>query len=732
MLPRIARQMNVSFKIAMTSVLVVVVFLFALSLLFAPPALAQNDVDADTFGVSALGDSETGLVLGREDIRVVIAKIIQVVFGLIGIIMLVIVVYAGWLMMTSGGSEEKMLKGRKYIINATIGLAIMLSAITITQFLINALANATGADVGGGQGSARGPDFENFVGSGALGRIVRDHYPERNQTDVARNTKISVTFNEPIDPASIIENTNNTCWAQDGTGPVSMDNPDNCARDGEGELIEYFGDCVARGENEPFDWAVLCDHLKQSSVIISPLDDQQAFVQGAALASYEGDEQDAFTFVFRPFEPIGDSIEPVSYRVRLTANVLKKDGETTAFINNRNSFYEWSFETGTTLDVSAPSVVSVYPTGQEQQPVAKNSLIQITFNEAIDPTSVVGKVSPDSFFTNLLVVNREQGNGRVTDTTISGRWQVSNGNKTVEFVPEGVCGQNSCGETIHCLPLTCEDEGEQCVNTMMVLSRTADLFGDEANPFSAIPLTGIVDMADNALDGDADEIADGKPSLANLHQITVANNDGEVNEIVADNFFWEFDYRNVRDIRAPYIRQVEPGLDQEDVDRVAPIEITFDQPMWQFSLNTIAVVEHPENPNIDELWHMVRTRQEGNRTIARVLHREFGVNDVDAYYFPTVPTSVKSLTQNCVYPGRGPTAPEGIKNTSPICQYDVDNNNVPLDDPENGANCTPVSFDSQTDTGCVQTTSQAEFGVTAPSIEECVTRLKRNDVSRIE
>ncbi len=62
-----------------------------------------------------------------------------IIFALtfLGIIFIIMIIYAGFLWMTSGGSEDKISKARKIIIRSIIGVAIILLAYAITIFVIN-------------------------------------------------------------------------------------------------------------------------------------------------------------------------------------------------------------------------------------------------------------------------------------------------------------------------------------------------------------------------------------------------------------------------------------------------------------------------------------------------------------------------------------------------------------------------------------------------------------------
>lgn len=73
----------------------------------------------------------------------IIGTIIASLLSLLGVVFLVLVIYGGFLWMTSGGNEIKVLKAKKTLIQATIGLIIIVSAYSITYFVLSALGSAT-------------------------------------------------------------------------------------------------------------------------------------------------------------------------------------------------------------------------------------------------------------------------------------------------------------------------------------------------------------------------------------------------------------------------------------------------------------------------------------------------------------------------------------------------------------------------------------------------------------
>lgn len=672
MLPR-TRTFNTKLQtVVMTFIFVTAVFV--LSAHFTQFVFAQeapSPAGEDIFGVQEL-DQEVQLT--GTDIRIIIGRIIRAVLGLLGIISLVLIIYGGFLIMTSGGNDQKVEEGKKFLINAAIGLAIILSALAIVQFILNALDRA----IRGGEGGEAGPRIriDSFEGSGGLGRIIKDHYPFRDETNVPRNVRIAITFAEPIDPASIIRDVN-------GNG--------------------IFGDCRQDGA---FDWREDCDHLisdaiklyVSTSTLLAALG-EDAFVSAAALASYDN-AGNATTFTFKPFEILGNNETPVWYTVHVSNRVKVKATDKGIFEGRSGTFYAWEFQTGTIIDDAPPHVTQVIPHAQGQ--VAKNSIIQVNFNEPMDPTTVQGIVGEGNPFINLVFQERQE--------RVSGEWKISNGYKTLEFLSDKPCGLNSCGEIMYCLPVACVDpNNQQCTEDYEILVRTSELLNPES--WEAVPFSGVVDMAGNALDGDNDLRRDGKPPMGGDFTVVRAA------EKRADNYFWDFAVRNHIDRSAPVITRITPRVDQENVGEDVPLQLTVNKPLWSQTLREIQLEEHPVPRDIDPLWFAARIdvkRDEAGNDFSEVtiLHRAFGPDDSALYYFPSIPSSVKSLNQNCFYPGKGPAARAGA---------DQCGGAVP---------CVPVTIDAGDDTGCA--IGNAGFDATRGTVKECVDALKNPNVSPLQ
>jgi len=129
---------------------IAVAFVFALGAMLMPQGVSAqlNAEQAKTaFGLAPV---ETGLgtTLGNKGLIETITGIIKIGLSLLGIIAVVIILAGGFKWMTAGGNEEKVGEARKMIISGVIGLAIIMSAFAIAQFVIGSLAQQTGAGAG--------------------------------------------------------------------------------------------------------------------------------------------------------------------------------------------------------------------------------------------------------------------------------------------------------------------------------------------------------------------------------------------------------------------------------------------------------------------------------------------------------------------------------------------------------------------------------------------------------
>ena len=162
-------------------------FLTAVFTWFVPHVLAQ----------ASLGLEFTqGSGLGTVDVKILIARIVRIILGFLGIIAVIINIYAGYLWMTSQGEEEKIEKAKKILLNGIIGLVIVLSSYLIVSYVINRFTEAT---IVGNEPVNNRNDYI-YNGEALGGGILENVFPEPGSNGVPRNVLIMVTFKEDIVP----------------------------------------------------------------------------------------------------------------------------------------------------------------------------------------------------------------------------------------------------------------------------------------------------------------------------------------------------------------------------------------------------------------------------------------------------------------------------------------------------------------------------------------------------
>lgn len=81
--------------------------------------------------------------LGQADLKETIGNLIKVFLGFLGIVAVIIVLMGGFKWMTASGNEDKVSDAKKMLIAGVIGLAIILSAYAITEFIVSSVLEAS-------------------------------------------------------------------------------------------------------------------------------------------------------------------------------------------------------------------------------------------------------------------------------------------------------------------------------------------------------------------------------------------------------------------------------------------------------------------------------------------------------------------------------------------------------------------------------------------------------------
>ncbi len=555
------------------------------------PLFAHAADDATAQVASAAG-------FGSASVFEIIGGVINVFLGLLGIVFLLLVLYAGFLWMTAGGDGKQVDKARAMLINATIGLVITLSAYAIAKFVVNWISQGTGT--GDGESSSNGTvSVERLSGSLGSGSL-RDHYPTRNATDVPRNARIIVTFKDAMNIESFI-----TGYDTQGTPTDTSDDTTATAIASENVSVYQTADGIETA-------------LIDVSVTFS---------------------DDLKTFVFDPATYLGSSTESVSYTVFLSPNIVDADGDE-VFSGSDSSGYEWSFETGTTIDITPPTVLSVIPTAGGTY--ARNIAVQVTFDEAVDPTSASGTRTSSGGYD---VIQTAGADG----VPLEGTYDISNGYTTVTFTSADACGTNSCGETMYCLPA--EDDV-----TVNVAAATP---GSSPPQVDVYPYDGIADISANALDGNGDGTS-------------------------GDDYAWSFYTTSSTELSGPAILSITPDISESSVALDQKISILFDDVLL---LNTVTSDEiQLTNTELStdashEMWYrfgssflnasgseVASDSEVATQTMVEITHGTFleSIEGKTYVYGVTVGDGVHNQYQNCFAPAEGPD-PDGGTCTGPYC-----------------------------------------------------------------
>jgi amino acid transporter len=128
-----------------------IVTVFFSFFLFSPASQAGTYTELynqmDAAGKKAWGSKP---MAGSSSLPDIIRYAVQGFLGLLGIIFIILIIFAGYNWLTAGGDEEKVTKAKQTLTRAVIGLIIIVGAYAITYFVFMSLPGAGGNSAGGG------------------------------------------------------------------------------------------------------------------------------------------------------------------------------------------------------------------------------------------------------------------------------------------------------------------------------------------------------------------------------------------------------------------------------------------------------------------------------------------------------------------------------------------------------------------------------------------------------
>jgi cytochrome bd-type quinol oxidase subunit 2 len=108
----------------------------------AIPTLVFAQGSAITDNLNNVG---TAAQLSTQDLPVLVGRYINAFLGVLGVVFVVLIIYAGFLYLNSQGEADGTKKAVAMIKNAVIGLIIIFAAYAISNFVIQAVISASGA-----------------------------------------------------------------------------------------------------------------------------------------------------------------------------------------------------------------------------------------------------------------------------------------------------------------------------------------------------------------------------------------------------------------------------------------------------------------------------------------------------------------------------------------------------------------------------------------------------------
>lgn len=331
--------------------LFVILALF-LGALFLPLNVAAQTTQAPADVAQDFGLNENfDIAVGQKtDLKDTVADVINIILGFLGIVAVILIMYAGWLYLTARGNEDQVKKAKLILRNALIGLVIIFAAWGITAFVINQLRGATSAGPGAGGGNNGGG-----VGGGlpaerfTLEEFQTSHAGRTNRDDVFRCSNIQTRFNHWLDLANVAN-------SRAGLKAIQKE-------DGVGRRIDSL-------------LAVDVDTRNNALILERRNNDDPA-------------KSDKW--------PAHSQIE-IQVPKALTDSDAKPLVDCAALgCNDNGAYYSWLFSTTDKDDLQPPALTSAYPplaTDQAAYPardVPRSATFSLNFSEAIDIRSVTGE-----------------------------------------------------------------------------------------------------------------------------------------------------------------------------------------------------------------------------------------------------------------------------------------------------------------------------------------------------
>lgn len=110
---------------------------------FLPTSALASVFDEARSGTKKAVESSGMNVEENVSFPQIFGGIFNAILGIMGVILLVLLIYAGGLWMTAGGNQDQVAKAKGMITNAVVGLIIVMMAYVISTFVLSEIISAT-------------------------------------------------------------------------------------------------------------------------------------------------------------------------------------------------------------------------------------------------------------------------------------------------------------------------------------------------------------------------------------------------------------------------------------------------------------------------------------------------------------------------------------------------------------------------------------------------------------
>lgn len=344
-------------------------------------------------GAVSFEDVSQTLGLGTSDLKETAFNIIRWALGLLGLVAVILLLYGGYVWMTAAGREERVKRAKRIIINALIGLVIILLSWAIVSFVLSVAEEVTGGGSGCVDGEEQGcydcvgGDWVYDPNNGPQCVLPVDSFEIRNivtscenppdyRDNVYRCSDVTVIFNKVLDLTTVEQNTMN----------------DNLIVE-ECDATSDFNNCNNPSQpSPPFNTVPpSANEIEYSGA--SPKGDRAEIVAlGKAFTFHHA--QGLFradTFYRLKVPKASGGIKSIDGKELTACEYV--DGTPIPGCEESATYYGWIFRVGDQTDESPPTLEASYPEyvtdpDYPDRNVNRNAILTARFSEAIAPWTI--------------------------------------------------------------------------------------------------------------------------------------------------------------------------------------------------------------------------------------------------------------------------------------------------------------------------------------------------------